>query len=148
MRLKSLYAAAAMAVLTGLPAYADDESTSLNAAYQRGLASGTSPVTSDEQWRCAAFWRVWSDFVEEEFPAPVLANLNPALRYVPAVDASVHWESKAIAPYLNQTDIDAAVQQRVDREIDDAWFYAEDVVLFEEYAMLEILGACALPAEH
>lgn len=145
MKLKSFYAVAALAVLTGLPAFAYDESANLNAAYQRGQASGTSPVTSDEQWRCAAFWRVWSEFVEDEFPAPMLANLNPALRQIPAVDASVYWESKAVAPYLNQAQLDPEVQRIVDREIDDAWFYAEGVVLYEEYAMLEILGSCALP---
>lgn len=145
MRLKILTAA----ILLGsavLPAAAQyDDSANINAAYERGRDSGVTPVTVGEAWSCAAFWFVWSEFVEEEFGEAMRAKLDPALAKPAALNAAAHWERTATAE-LGMAQLDPETETYIDQQMGIAWMMGEGIAMGEDYDFADILGSCAVPA--
>lgn len=139
-------AAIALSAAICLPAAAQyDDSANINAAYERARGSGVTPVTTEEHWRCAAFWYVWSQFVEDEFGEAMRAKLDLALTKASALRAAVYWED-AVPGHSGTEEVDPEVQRIIQRHVDDAWFYGEGIVMGDDYGFAEILGSCALRA--
>lgn len=136
------------AILLGsaaLPAAAQyDDSANINAAYQAGKASGVTPQTIRETWSCAAFWFVWSEFVEDEFSEAMRAKLDPALAKPAALAAASHWEGAATAD-LGMAELEPETRTYVDQQVALAWMMGEGIVMGEEYDFADILGSCAAP---
>ncbi|MFN4102108.1 MAG: hypothetical protein ACK4GT_20290, partial [Pararhodobacter sp.] len=127
-----------------LPAAAQyDDSANINAAFQAGKASGVTPQTTRETWSCAAFWFVWSEFVEDEFGEAMRAKLDPALAKPAALEAASHWESAATA-HLGMAELDPETRTFVDQQVALAWMMGEGIAMGEDYDFADILGSCAV----
>ena len=144
MRLKSL-AAAALCFSAALPAAAQyDDSSNINAAYERGKGWGTAALTLNEFVEGAAFCHVWREFHEDEFGEAMLANLDPALLEPQAEAALQYWELKANEAVAGVEGGEAQFKAAADRFIGEAWAEGEGLAFGESYLYAEMLGACAL----
>lgn len=142
-----MLAAIAVSAAACLPAAAQyDDAANINAAFERGKTSGGAPEDVNERWTCAAFWYVWSEFVESEFDAAMRAKLDPALTKPRALEASAYWETQATR-HLGMATLDPETEAYIDRQVNMAWGFGEGVVMGENYTLVGILGSCAVPAE-
>jgi len=140
-----LLAAAILMGSAALPAAAQyDDSANINAAYQAGKASGVTPQTIGETWSCAAFWFVWSEFVEDEFGEAMRAKLDPALAKPAALKAAAHWESVATEA-LGMAKLEPEIETYINQQVGIAWMMGEGIAMGDDYDFADILGSCAVP---
>lgn len=140
-------AAAALLAVTSLPAMAEfDDSSDINGAFAQGKASSDRPVTANHYWTCAAFWHVWSVFASDELSEVVLAKLDPALSQAAAREASAQWERQAaLKAGIGMGELDPVAEAYLEDQIETAWDFAEGVFWGEDYSLVAILGQCASP---